>query len=235
MSTPQLPSEGAAPNLKGLPGMTSGEAPLIAEAPVKRRKGSSQLVLVVLLFAVSGAALFGMRHLGARAGMDMTIAEVNWKFGDDKDAAEKAKSYERIMSDLQRMQRPLDVAMGDFQKSPFMLDMPEQVEPVPLASLEDEEAKKAELARREAMAKRDQVKKAVEALQLQSVLGGAKPMARINGETFRLGEKINGMFVVQTIRGREREVVLDHDGEEFTISMQPAIGANKNDAKGKGH
>lgn len=217
-NAPQLPGESS--GFRGLPGAAS-EAPVVETAP-RRGRRSTQAILVVLLMGVSGAAIFGMRHLGAKAGMDMTVAEVSFGAGDQKDAAERAKSYERIMGDLQRMQKPLDVAMGDFQKSPFMLDMPEDTS---TANVEDEEMKRAETARREALARKEQTMRSLGGLQLQSVLGGSKPLARISGETVHVGDKVGGTFLVKEIRGREREVVLDHDGEDFTLSMNLPMGA----------
>lgn len=219
MSTaPQLPGESS--GFRGLPGAT-GVEPAAPESSPRRGRTSQQAILVVLLMAVSGAAIFGMRHLGARAGMDMTVAEVGFKFGDEKDSAERAKSYERIMGDLQRMQRPLDVAMGDFQRSPFMLDMPED----PTSSnVEDQEVKRAEQARREAAARKEQTLRTLGGLQLQSVLGGSKPLARINNETVHVGDKVGGAFLIKEIRGREREVVLDNDGEDFVLSMNLPMG-----------
>jgi hypothetical protein len=217
-NAPQLPGETG--GFRGLPGASTGDAPVVDTSP-RRGQASQQIIVVVLLLSVSGAAIFGMRHLGARAGMDMTVTEIGLKIGDEKESAERAKSYERIMADLQRMQRPLDVAMGDFQKSPFMLDMPEQ----PVATnVEDEELKRAEQARREAAARRDATLRTLGGLQLQSVLGGSKPLARINNETVHVGDKVGGSFVVKEIRGREREVVLDNDGEDFVLSMNLPMG-----------
>lgn len=224
-NAPQLPGESS--GFRGLPGGT-GEMP-VAEVSPRRGRTSAQAILVVLLMGVSGAAIFGMRHLGARAGMDMTVAEVGFKAGDEKDSAERAKSYERIMADLQRMQRPLDVAMGDFQKSPFMLDMPEDTS---TANVEDEEVKRAEQARREALARKEQTMRTLGGLQLQSVLGGSKPLARVSGETVHVGDKVGGTFLVKEIRGREREVVLDHDGEDFVLSMNLPMGGPNSQAPG---
>lgn len=217
-NAPQLPGETSS-GFRGLPGGMS-EAPPMDLAP-RKSKLSQQAIVVVLLLGVSGAAIFGMRHLGARAGMDMTVDEVGFKFGDEREAAERSKSYERIMADLQRMQKPLDVAMGDFQKSPFMLDMPEEA---PTNNIEDEEVKRAEQARREAEARKEKIHQTLGTLQLQSVLGGNKPLARISGETVHVGDKVGGAFLVKEIRGREREVVLDTDGDDYVLSMNLPMG-----------
>ncbi len=89
-NAPQLPGESS--GFRGLPGGT-GEMP-VAEVSPRRGRTSAQAILVVLLMGVSGAAIFGMRHLGARAGMDMTVAEVGFKVEViDSDEAAQARRF----------------------------------------------------------------------------------------------------------------------------------------------
>ncbi len=107
----------------GRPGMGMGigeEVPALRP----RRRFPTQLLVLALIVSVSAAALFAMRRYGMRSGFKFDAVDVDYK-----DDSEKARTYERIMADLASVQKPLDVALGDFGKSPFMRENSTKITP----------------------------------------------------------------------------------------------------------
>jgi hypothetical protein len=67
-------------------------------------------------------------------------------------------------------------------------------------------------------------------LVLHSVMGGKRPLARIDDETVTVGDTVAEYFTVTEISGRS--VTITADGESFTLTMQagnmpPAGGSGK--------
>lgn len=186
--------------------------------PARRRiRVPNQTVVALIVLSVSAAALVGMRQLGKRSGMRMAIAEIPIDTGDSQANSEKAATYERIMSDLRRAQHPLDVALGEFGKSPFMLEAPKMTDPEKPTPKDDPEDARRKLAERERALRREKLQQAFNNLHLQSVMDGRVPLARINGEILQVGERVDGFFVVTSISGRAVE--LDGDGETFILNL----------------
>jgi len=81
-------------------------------------------------------------------------------------------------------------------------------------NLDDPEARRlAELQARLA-----KVQSEFNKLELNSVLGGSMPIARISGEAVRVGDKIGDYFTVVAIHGRSVE--LSAEGEIYTLFME---------------
>jgi len=191
----------------------------VSDKPTRKmaRVGSQPLIMAVVL-GVSTASIFAMRQVGARSGMVFADVVVEY---EQEDAA-KARTYERIIADLARVQTPLDVALGEFGKSPFMLDDATTVtsaDGTPQAGPSAEELAVAEARKREA-ARREEIKGAAAALELHIVMGS---LARINGQNFQLGDVVNDVFLVTAVDGRS--VTLTAEGQTFVLTM--AEGGNQ--------
>ncbi|MBK9188798.1 MAG: hypothetical protein HUU18_02725 [Phycisphaerales bacterium] len=187
-----------------------GTPPSLVTKP-KRRLPAQALTCATVL-GVSVLALWGMRQFGMKAGM--TFAATTPELPSNDDA--KARSYERIMADLARVQRPLDVAIGEFRKSPFMLDtettkIAASGLPASIGPSDEERRARAREQRRAELQMR------AESLKLQSVMDGRTPLARINGSTIRVGSIVDEEFTVESIKGRQ--VVLVADAMAFTLTM----------------
>ncbi|MDX2131965.1 MAG: hypothetical protein SFY69_07935 [Planctomycetota bacterium] len=188
---------------------------LAGQRPPKRR-GSTQVVIFALVIGVSAISLWWMRREGTRAGVSFEEIKVEYTEPD----AEKARTYQRIMADLARVQTPLDVALGEFGRSPFMLDtgtatITEHGTEVPAGPTPEEVA--AREAAERAAARRQELVDALASLRLQSVMGGRSPLARIDDETVRVGDRVAKLFTVSGIEGRS--VTLEADGQVFTLTM----------------
>jgi len=186
-----------------------------------KRRVPTQTILLALVLAVSGGALYTMRRVGMKSGMTFDVVNVEYQQED----AERAKSYDRIMADLARVQEPLDVALGEFGKSPFMLDVKATAAVAPGVAGDPVAAgdSAADRAAREAEAKRAEVAARLSELRLHSVMDGRVPLARIDDRTVRVGDAVGEHFVVESIQGRS--VTLRGGSELFVLSMEQAQAA----------
>lgn len=186
------------------------------EAARVKRRIPTQTIILLLVMGVSAAALFSMRQLGLRSGVQFEEVKLDGAGPD----AEKAKTYERIMADLQRLQTPLDVALGEFGKSPFMLETSKTsvtAHGEPVIELSPEE--RAAIAAREAAATRlAEIQDKAARLEVNGILAGRVPIARINGHAFRIGDIVDELFTVTAIDGRS--VTVEAEGESFVLTME---------------
>lgn len=176
----------------------------------------AQLLVFGIVLCVSAVSLWWMRREGTKAGVIFDLTKVEYSEPD----AEKARTYARIMTDLARIQTPLDVALGEFGKSPFMLDSGgtavSDANPIP-AGPSPQELAEIE-ARERAEARKQELLTAAGALRLQSVIEGRRPLARIDEHTVAVGDTIGEFFTVTAIDGRS--VTIAADGQTFTLSME---------------
>jgi hypothetical protein len=183
----------------GRPGMgISEEAPALRP----RRRFPTQVLVLLLIVGVSAAALYAMRRYGMRAGFQFDTVNTDFKDND----SEKAKTYERIMADLASVQKPLDVALGDFGKSPFMRENSTKITPdipqLPIAQSDDERHKQEASA-------------AVKALHLNGIIGN---IARIDEQNVKVGDTVSSILTVKAIDGRS--VTFEAYGDEYTMTME---------------
>lgn len=196
-------------------GLTPEE--LAGKATSRASRASTQIIILMLVVGVSVVSLWWMRKEGTRVGV--TFQELNVDYTEPN--AEKAKTYARIMADLSRIQTPLDVALGEFGKSPFMLDTGKATVAqtgVVMSSGPSEEEAAAALAREKAEARRQELLTGIDHLRLQSVMGGRVPLARISDRTVRVGDVVGEFFTVTGIEGRT--VSVEADGQTFTLTME---------------
>jgi hypothetical protein len=197
-----------------------GRPPELPSAPVAHKRWMpTQPLVFALVVGVSGAMLFTMRQMGMRSA----IAFEGHQFGEEirDDSAQRAR-YQKIMADLTSVQDPLDIALVDFGKSPFSVRNPPKAQQIaqaqpqivptaPATSPEELEARRLQAEKAALLAE-------VSKLTVHSVMGGRKPIARINDETVRIGDMVAEKFVVVGIEGRS--VTLKAGPESFTITME---------------
>ncbi|MBI1191071.1 MAG: hypothetical protein GC200_10375 [Tepidisphaera sp.] len=205
------------------PKVSGPDAPPFAgispDALVRRpkRRIPSQTIILFLVVGVSAVALWWMRREGLKTGVTVTTTTVDYKGEED---LEKAKTYDRIMADLARAQKPLDVALADFGKSPFMVP---QAKPTieqngePLLPMNaDEQA--AQAARERAAARKAELQMQLQGMTINGIMAGTNPLARIDGKMLRIGDTI-GDFTVTGIEGMT--VSLKADDDTYTLTLDP--------------
>lgn len=189
-----------------------------ANAP-RKVKVNAQAVVLVIILGVSAAALASMRHIGIKSGIDFNNgSKTPVQPAAAQDEPEKAARYDRIMKDLQQLQTPLDIALGELAKIPALIPTDQKVakpfEPIAQAPGITPEDKTASNRAAKIAMDRDAAKK----LELQSVMGGKVPLARIDGKFYRIGDLVNEKFIVRAID--HRSVVVEANGETFEVEMK---------------
>jgi hypothetical protein len=208
--------------------MDSNKAGGELNAFVTPRKWTPRQPLVIgLTVIVSAVALMGMRQIGMRSAIAFESDQSEFDFQGD---AQLQTRYERLMADLCNAKDPLDVALADFGNSPFamreaIVPLQQAVNTAPLAGESPEAA-----AARVAAARKTALLNEAGKLVLHSVMGGKRPLARIDDETVTVGDTVAEYFTVTEISGRS--VTITADGESFTLTMQagnmpPAGGSGK--------
>lgn len=200
----------------GMDGASTGDA----FGRASGRKFSAQSIVMVLVVLVSAVAVVGMRAMGTRGGIAMGNDEVQYTAQD----ADVGVRFARVMGDLARVQRPLDVALGEFGRSPFMLRA--ATTDAPTSDMTPEQ--RAEKERRDRQeTRRKQIDESFASLTIQSIIGGRVSLARISGDVYSEGDVINGIFKVVSIE--DRTVHLEADGQRFelTLLMPQAGGKDK--------
>lgn len=197
-----------------------------ASGPAKRV--STPAVLVAVVLASCAGLLWGMRALGVGplTGGD----EVKIDYTPEGKA--KNGAHKKLLGELERSSQPVQVPTEQITKNPFKLTgKPNDV--IEAAADNSDELLRKQL---DATAKRkaEREKKLVDTLAsmaLQGVLGGSVPVARVSGETVRVGDTIGEFFTVKAITGRM--VTLEADGKEFQLSMEEPKQINGKGGKKK--
>jgi len=189
-----------------------------ASAP-RKMKVNAQAVVLVIILGVSAAALASMRHIGMKSGINFKDQKSTIQPAALQDEPEKAARYERIMKDLQQLQTPLDIALGELAKIPALIPTDQKVakqfiesSPIggPLPPVDTSE--------RDRLTRIALDREAAKKLELQSVMGGKVPLARIDGKFYRIGDLVNEKFIVRTID--HRSVTVEANSETFEVEMK---------------
>lgn len=170
----------------------------------------SGLLVLGMVVAVAGGVLFGMRQLGM--GPKLSLAEIKIDYPLDSDPLNANSDHERILEDLRTGGNVQRVPLEMVQTNPFAWRSlaPKEVPEKKQESIED-------LSRRQAEERRQKTRDAAAALVLNSMMGGRVPMARIDGQLVRVGDRVGEYFTVKAISGRSVE--LASEDEVFSISM----------------
>jgi hypothetical protein len=190
-----------------------------AQTTANKLAAQSQNIIVMLVIAVSGGMLFGMRQVGMNSGIaqaDDTVVQYTPLTVDPTRRA----AQERALQGLQRMSTPIPLEPGSVTLEPFLTKAKEDA---PLADDPElakalEERRRAEAAKRAHEERTIAAKAAVSKLVLHSVLEGRTPVARIGENVVRVGDKVDELFTVVSIEGRQ--VVLDADGQRFILALE---------------
>lgn len=183
-----------------------------AEGDVEPKRRLSGPVILGMVVAAAGLMLGAMRLAGIGANLDLVNVQIDYPL--DGEGGPK-KDHAKILSDLKTAgveQVPLD----EIQMNPFEWKALRAPEAVATSKGPDP----AELSRREREQRVAQLKDAAGKLQLNSVMAGRVPLARISGEMVKVGDKIGQYFTVKSIDGRSVEIAADD--QVFMLSMAEA-------------
>jgi hypothetical protein len=171
--------------------------------------GGGMLVLLGVV-VVAGGTLLMMRKYGQGPGVSIADVKIDYPLGQTPGAD---GDHKRVLDDLKTIDSTVQIPLGDVRQNPFEMvgEAPPPEETVRAGETE------ADRLRREAEAKRARVQAAFEKLQLATVLSGSTPVARISGQTVRVGDTVGELFTVVAIH--DRSVDLRAGGQIYTLTM----------------
>lgn len=197
-----------------------GDAPVLAETgfagAAPKRKFNVQTIILVVVIAASAGMLYAMRRHGMGAGFTFQTVKIDYEW--DSISPLTVAKQQRVLDDLARSGQPIKAPVDQLPKNPFVLDLSVAapvVDPdVPAVDPGAEAARMAELNRK---IREREIQTALATVQLQSVMDGRVPIARINGTFVRVGDTVADVFTVQAIHGRTVELAVDD--RVFAVSM----------------
>jgi len=206
----------AAANQPGDGGPEDGGSALIgvgADLPTGQSGGSrvsNGTMILLLTVLVASGVLYIMRQFGLGSGLVLVDVKIDYPIDGPK--ASEIDEHRRVIAALRDNAHAVQVPLEEAKKNPFQLNL-EQEDAAPAApdrpTLSDEERRRRQRA--------ELIKTALEDLELNSVIAGSVPIARISGENVRVGDYVKDLFQVKAILGRS--VILAVDGETYTLTM----------------
>lgn len=193
------------------PGMFSlSEQAKTTESAGKSKRINSYNIIFMAMITSSVLVIVSMRLLNK----PIATAEASETISYDRPDVDPKRqaAQERMLASLQNTQTNLNVDPKTLGYSP-MLTRERKIDPVtaaPVAKAIDPVEKK----RQEMLAQR---KTAFEKLELSGTTLGRVPVARINGELFKIGDKIGDIFIIKAIT--QRTVELTHEGATLTLEQ----------------
>lgn len=173
------------------------------------RFGSGMLVLLGVV-VVAGGTLLLMRKYGQGPGVSIADVKIDYPLGQ----APAGADHKKVLADLQAADETIQIPLGAVRPNPFeMVGEADPDEPRAVAGESDEDR-----MRREAEARRTKISAAFGKLELHTVLSGAVPVARISGQTVRVGDAVGEFFTVAAINNRSVDLRAG-DGQLFTLTI----------------
>lgn len=184
-------------------------------------KTNTQVLITACVLAVGIGAIYGMRYIGMKAGLDENIVSI--EYAADENSADFSKRFQSVMRTLDKSTVSVQISDTDsFATHPFSRPdtMSEEVVAIePGMSEEERMALQRERDRERAIGlRREQVLDEAMSFRLQSIIGGSRPAARISGKPVRAGMSLGEYFEVIEITGNS--VVIEGDGMKFVLSMR---------------
>lgn len=206
----------------GIPSLNQGPASGL-QGPSKS-KLDTQMMIAGAVLLVGVGAVYGMRYLGMAAGLDESVVsidytaqpatpEVSQRYSEVISALEDSTQVRQFSSDVQMPDRPF--ARESLSEDADLPIDPGMSEEERLAVQRQRDFEEAKTARENA------IMSELYGFELQGVIGGKRPAARISGHAVRVGMELGSHFQVVEITGRS--VIIEADGLRYELAMgEPA-------------
>lgn len=202
----------------------------VDEQPNKSRSLASGLLPIFIIAAVAGGAIFFMRSTAGDADRDTIATEVRAKI----DQAVAKLSNENAMAhtdplradNIDNLFKDTETVVAMFatdftenqvpvqyvKKNPFVLDRPKTAEGKPAETGDDRRRYEQWLAG---------LKRDIHNLRLDAVMGGAQPMAIVDGKPVHVGDTV-GRFEVEAIQGQTMRLraVYEPTGKNVLVNLK---------------
>ena len=193
----------------GIPLLSDFGAAEVMSTKVGRSNKTRRVAVAGLVIIGAAGGIYVMRQVGLGAASVIASIVVDY----DPNEFKIGPGDPAVLAELERGRLAVQVPAETLEQDPFRLltqsvDQPVTDTPRQLVSAE-------ELARQQRDKK---IKEAADKVDVQSVMGGPIPLARINGTMVRLGDTVLEIFEVHSIEGRA--VVLRSGTQLFGYQMR---------------
>ena len=184
-----------------------------------KRSAIKQYVIVGGVVAAGVAVLFFLRQQGV--GADLLFADTpKIDYNLDQPIDEQAEARQRrVMHNLTIGDGPLQVPSDQIGTNPFRLAQITQDE---TEVVNEETGKPAEPIKPTGPTPEElrlaQLDRLFTGLSLNTVIAGRISLARINGQTYRVGDSVGEAFTIKEITA-DRTVILEAEGYEYVLEM----------------
>jgi hypothetical protein len=163
-------------------------------------------VVAVVMLVLGGGGVYGMKMLSQAAAV--SGEEVSFEYESALAGPSIASRMTEALAGLDSSARPVQVPADPQARDPFRMG------PATALAADDGSWAAAERSERERMMRAEEERRqreeqevmlaeALGRITLQGVVGGRRPLARINGETVKVGDTVvDGIFKVDAIDGR---------------------------------
>ena len=182
---------GSSDGASGVPDLSTAAAP--------KRRLSVQNLIIVLAVVGSVGALFMMRQQGRSAGVSFTNVKIE---PPPEPTGPRFPDQARILADLARSTHASTLP-EKLDKNPFKFDAPAPLPGEPAPAGVDPEA--------------ERTRTLLATLQINAIMQGPTPVARINGRLVRVGDQIDGLLMVSQINDRSVDFI--GSGKTYTVNM----------------
>jgi len=177
-------------------------------APEHPSRKHSSLIALIAALSCAGGGLYVMRTVGLSAHVALADTEIDYTIQNAMTA-----DHSKLIDDLRRSDDIVQVPLKELPINPFAWNAVQQMEELEEVFVDNTPKEDpSERLRRE---RAEQVQGTFEMLTLNSVLSGSRPVVRISGETYTLGDLVEDIFVIKKVKGRT--VTLSADGKTFTL------------------
>ncbi len=204
----------------GIPSLK--QAPMSAISATEQSKTNTQLVITACVLAIGAGAIYGMRYVGMKAGLDEGMVSID--YAADENSASFARRFGSVMRELDKSTISVHLSNTDeFASNPFsrpQIETDEYVEPIDPGMSEAERLahqREREEQRNIEQRREDVIGEAMR-FRLQGIIGGSRPAARISGKPVRAGMQLGEFFTVIEIGSQI--VIIEADGMRFELSMR---------------
>ncbi len=212
-------------------GSESAQGGGFAARAAENSKFNGQVLLAGIVFTIGVGSIYAMRYIGMQAGIKESVTMVEYTASTT--TPDFVKRFDTVMENLNEVS--VSVRFEDqsqLPQTPFTLasiEDPAETEYQPTTTPIDPSVQQERLARERAQRAKAQREARIQEyeyvagnLQLQSVIGGTRPVARISGEPVGIGMTVADLFKVTSIKGSP--VTLEVDGIKLELSLgSPAV------------
>ena len=206
----------------GIPSLNQGPASGL-QGPSKSRLDTQMMIAGVVLLVGVGA-VYGMRYLGMAAGLDESVVSIDYT--SQAATPEVSKRYSEVIIALEDSTRVRQFSEAvDLPEHPFARESLEEGDDLPIDPGMSDQERLALQRQREfenaRAAHENEIMAELYGFELQGVIGGKRPAARVSGHAVRVGMELGSHFMVVEITGRS--VIIEADGLRYELAMgQPA-------------